>query len=69
MQIRIRRNDCCGNAECVGIAPGVFAIDSTHKAIVLDAEAATLESLIEAAEACPCQAIEVLDNEGDTIFP
>jgi ferredoxin len=69
MQIRIRRNDCCGNAECVGIAPGVFSLDSKNKAIVLDAEAAPLEALIEAAEACPCQAIEVLDNEGDTIFP
>lgn len=69
MQVRIRRDHCCGNAECVQIAPDVFAIDSKNKAVVLDADAAPTEKLIEAAEACPCQAIEVQDNEGDTVFP
>ena len=69
MQIRILRNECCGNADCVEIAPDVFRLDSKNKAIVLDADAAPAEKLIEAAEACPCQAIEVLDNEGDTVFP
>ena len=69
MQIRIRRNDCCGNAECRALAPDVFALDSKNKAIVLDADAASPEVLIEAAEACPCQAIEVLDNDGDQVFP
>ena len=51
------------------IAPDVFALDSKNKAVVLDADAAPVEKLIEAAEACPCQAIEVQDNEGDTVFP
>ncbi len=69
MQIRIRRNECCGNGECIQVAPDVFAIDSKNKAIVLDADAASPETLIEAAEACPCQAIEILDNEGDPVFP
>jgi len=69
MQIRIRRSECCGNAECVEIAPDVFALDSKQKVTVLDPEAATQEVLIEAAEACPCQAIEILDNEGNPIFP
>lgn len=69
MQIRIRRNDCCGNAECMELVPAVFALDSKNKAIVLDPDAAPPEKLIEAAEACPCQAIEVLDNEGDLVFP
>ena len=69
MQIRIRRNDCCGNAECRALAPDVFALDSKNKAIVLDADAAPPEILIEAAEGCPCQAIEVLDNDGNQVFP
>jgi ferredoxin len=69
MQIRIRRAECCGNAECVGIAPDVFVLDSKQKVTVLDPEAAAQEVLIEAAEACPCQAIEILDNEGNPIFP
>jgi ferredoxin len=69
MQIEIRRNECCGNAQCMEIASDVFAIDPRGKAYVLDAEAAPLELLIEAAEACPCQAIVVKDNEGDVVFP
>ena len=67
MQVRIRRGACCGNAECVEIAPAVFALDSKNKAVVLDSEAASLELLVEAAEACPCGAIVVEDDEGNEL--
>ena len=69
MQVRIIRAECCGNAQCCEIAPDVFALDSRQKAIVLDAEAAPLAVLIEAAEACPCSAIVVEDDEGNEVFP
>ena len=67
MQVRIRRGACCGNAECVEIAPAVFALDSKNKVVVLDSEAASLELLVEAAEACPCGAIIVEDDEGNEL--
>jgi len=67
MQVRIRHGACCGNAECVEIAPAVFALDSKNKVIVLDDEAASLELLVEAAEACPCSAIVVEDDEGNIL--
>jgi ferredoxin len=69
MQIRILRHECCGHSECVEIAPDVFALDERGKATVLDPEADTPEKLIEAAGACPCAAIEILDDEGDPVFP
>jgi ferredoxin len=69
MHVRIRRPDCCGNAECVVLAPGVFGLDSRHKAVVLDPDAASPDDLVEAAEACPCQAIEIEDDEGNLVFP
>jgi ferredoxin len=69
MQVHIVRRECCGNAACREIAPDVFAIDSQQKAVVLDAEAAPLELLIEAAEACPCQAIVIEDDDGNRVFP
>lgn len=69
MQVRINRSECCGNAQCCEIAPDVFALDSKQKAVVLDSEAAPLAMLIEAAEACPCTAIEIEDDEGNTVFP
>jgi ferredoxin len=69
MQIRILRNECCGNAQCVEIAPGVFALDSRNKATVLDPEAEAAEKVHEAAAACPCTAIVVLNDEGVQVFP
>jgi ferredoxin len=69
MQLQIRRSECCGHGQCVEIAPDVFAMDSQKKAVVLDAEAASREILFEAAEACPCQAIVVQDDQGNAIFP
>ena len=69
MQVRIIRAECCGNAQCCEIAPDVFALDSRQKAVVLDPEAAPLATLIEAAEACPCTAIVVEDDDGNEVFP
>lgn len=67
MNIKILRHECCGNAECVAIAPAVFALDSKQKAIVLDESADTPEKLLEAAEACPCGAIVLENDEGEAI--
>jgi len=64
---RILRTKCCGNALCVDLAPDVFAIDSKQKAIVLDPDAVPIDVLIEAAENCPCGAIEVEDDEGNPV--
>ena len=68
MQVRIRRGACCGNAECVEIAPAVFALDSKNKVVVLDPDAVRPETLLEAAEACPCGAIVLEDDEGNEVF-
>ena len=69
MNVRILRSECCGNGSCMEIAPAVFALDSKNKAVVLDAEAADAAKLIEAAEACPCSAIVIEDDEGKAVFP
>jgi ferredoxin len=69
MQILINRHECCGHAQCAEVLPNVFAIDSQQKSTVLDPEAASLERVLEAAEACPCGAIVVEDDEGEQIFP
>ena len=67
MQVRIRHGACCGNAECVEIAPAVFALDSKNKVVVLDPEAVSIETLVDAAEACPCGALIVEDDEGNPL--
>jgi len=69
MHVRVLRLKCCGHGECVEIAPDVFALDSRNKSFVIDEEAGTPEQLRDAAESCPCAAIEVEDDEGNVIFP
>jgi ferredoxin len=69
MHVRILRSECCGNGACAEVAPGVFALDSKNKATVLDPAAVDPATLIEAAEACPCSAIVLEDDEGNVVFP
>ena len=69
MIVRILRQQCCGSANCAEIAPDVFALDSQHKSVVLDADAVARDKLIEAAEACPTTAIVVEEDSGDQVFP
>ena len=69
MQIRILHKECCGHGQCREIAPGAFGMDSKNKAVILDPESETPEKVLEAAETCPCSAIVVHDDEGDTVFP
>ena len=69
MIVRILRSECCGNGSCGEIAPSVFVLDSKNKAVVLDPDTVDRARLVEAAEACPCSAIVIEDDEGNTIFP
>jgi ferredoxin len=69
MYVRILREHCCGNGQCVEIAPDVFVLDSKQKSTVVDAEGAPIEKIIEAARACPCDAILVEDEEGHRVAP
>ena len=64
MEIRIRRGRCCGSAQCAETLPRVFTLDPAGKAVVVDPEAAAFDLLLDAVEACPCQAIEIEDDEG-----
>ena len=67
MHVRILRAECCGNGVCAELAPGVFALDSKNKAVVLDPAAVDPDVLLEAAEACPCAAIVVEDEQGNSL--
>jgi ferredoxin len=69
MIVRILRPECCGTGTCTELVPAVFGRDSKNKAIVIDAEAADRAALLEAAEACPCAAIVIEDDEGNVLYP
>ena len=69
MIVRILRAECCGNGTCAEMVPAVFVLDSKNKSVVIDAEASDRAKLLEAAEACPCSAIVIEDDEGNVLFP
>ncbi len=68
-RIVVDREKCQGIGACVGAAPDVFELDSQGKAVVISAEGADDDTVLEAAEACPLEAIKLYDEEGEQVFP
>ena len=67
-RIIIDRNKCQGIGACVVAAPDVFEIDSEGKAVVNKAGSASDEAILNAAEACPLEAI-ALYEDGEQVYP
>ena len=69
MKVRIDRDLCIGVGNCVAFAPTAFALDEENKAIVLDPSSVNDDTLLEAAESCPENAIIIEDDEGHQLYP
>jgi len=69
MKVRVDRNLCIGVGNCVAYAPTVFKLDDENKAVVLEPSSVDDETLLEAAESCPENAIIVEDDEGNQLYP
>jgi ferredoxin len=68
-RIAIDRQKCQGIGACVGAAPDVFDLDSSGKAIVINKEGADDDTILQAAEACPLEAITIYDENGEQVYP
>ncbi|MFC1933123.1 ferredoxin [Chloroflexota bacterium] len=68
MKVKIDRDLCIGVSNCVAIAPTVFKLDDKIKAIVLDSSSVDDDTLSEAAESCPENAVSIEDDEGRLVF-
>jgi len=69
MKVKVNRELCGGVSNCVAIAPTVFKLDDQNRAVVLDPSSVDEETLIEAAESCPENAIIVEDDECSQLYP
>jgi len=69
MKVKVDRNLCIGVSNCVAIAPTVFKLDEENKAVVLDPSSVDDQTLLEAAESCPENAIIIEDDEGHQLYP
>ena len=70
LHIHVDPNKCTGDASCVDIAPQVFQLDKNDLAVVKDPQGAARDTILEAARACPTEAISVVDEEtGEQLAP
>ncbi|MBI2910886.1 MAG: ferredoxin [Chloroflexi bacterium] len=69
MKVWVERDLCVTEANCIGIAPGVFELDDEDKSIVINPKAASETVIWEAAKACPVFAIFIADDDGNVLFP
>lgn len=66
LSIIVNRDVCMGSGNCAFWAPGVFDLDDDGVAVVLDSTAQPRETVVNAAQGCPTQAITVTDD-GETL--
>lgn len=69
MKITVDLDLCIGAANCVALAPTVFDLNDEGKAYVLDPTSADDETIMEAAENCPTQAIILEGDDGRQFYP
>jgi ferredoxin len=51
------------------VAPTVFKLDKSNKAVVLKPESVGEDTLMEAAESCPENAVIIEDDAGNQLYP
>lgn len=69
-RIEIDVDLCSSYGECVDVAPEVFQLNEEDLSYVVDPKGADDETVREAAEACPVNAIALYDpDSGEKIFP
>ena len=68
-QIRIDRSLSTAYAECAGIAPEVFRLGDDNISTVIDPDGADDEAILDAARACPVDAIILIDEFEEQVGP
>ncbi|GGM53298.1 hypothetical protein GCM10011608_42730 [Micromonospora sonchi] len=67
-RIEVDARRCIGSGSCVGMAPTHFRMES-GRATPTAAAVEPTETVIDAAESCPVEAIAVRDDDGILIAP
>jgi len=69
LEVRVDRELCIGAGNCVAAAPTVFRLDKSNKAVILKPESVDDDTLMNAAESCPVDAIIIEDDKGNQLYP
>ena len=66
LKVQIDRDACLAYGDCAELAPRAFKVDDVAKVI----GRAPAQELIEAARACPSEAITLIDADtGERVYP
>jgi ferredoxin len=66
VQVHIDKKACLAYGDCAELAPEAFEVDETARLV----GSAPLQKLVDAARACPSEAITLIDAEtGEQIAP
>jgi len=70
LKICIDEETCIGDGLCAQEAPGTFEMNDDDKAVVIHPPTDEEETILEAAAACPVDAITVTDADtGQKLYP
>lgn len=69
IKVTIDKDLCIGAATCTIIADKTFKLNDEQKAVIVDINAENLETVIQAAQSCPVDAITVEDKNGKVLWP
>jgi ferredoxin len=70
LRVLVDRLKCISAGSCVDVAPGVFQLDEEYVAVIINPRGAEIGTIIAAAEACPVEAIRVIDEQaGQQLYP
>lgn len=69
LTILIDRDLCVGFGDCVTASPEAFELDEDGIAVFGAPETVPRERLLEACDACPVDALTVLDEDGRQLVP
>jgi ferredoxin len=68
--VEVDHSVCIGAAPCTAMAPNSFALDSENKAGILQSiDNDDMDTILNAARACPVAAIRIKNEKGEVIFP
>jgi len=68
--ITVNRGLCIGTTQCIETAGKTFALDDEGvSSILATADEEEENSIIEAAQGCPMNAITITTKEGKSIYP
>lgn len=67
--VRIDRELCVGFGDCVEEARQAFQLDEEGVVVFAEPEAVDRDQLVRACDACPVDALSVIDGRGKQLVP